>query len=161
MKRRTPWPLARLVKTCRSAPAVWIALSDLADVRRSSVVTPTRADLSRATGIDRAKTISTALSTLELARWIDRVHVPVIENGLQVATYLRVVIRRRGRKTPQDSLLEREGAGTRRRPLPPGRASAPATRAPEARSQDSEHDGPVVKIADIAAGVFGTGPRHD
>ena len=52
-------------------------------------------------------------------------------------------------------------AGTRRRPLPPGRASAPATRAPEARSQDSEHDGPVVKIADIAAGVFGTGPRHD
>jgi hypothetical protein len=62
------------------------------------IVTPTRATIGKAAGIDRAPTISRALTALEAAGWIDRVHVPVTVGGRQTATLLRIVLRRRERK---------------------------------------------------------------
>jgi hypothetical protein len=65
-----------------------------------SIVTPTRESIGKAAGIDREKTISAALTALESAGWIDRVHVPVHIGGKQTATLLRITLHRRGRKTP-------------------------------------------------------------
>jgi hypothetical protein len=143
-RRRTPWSLARLVRECRSAPAVWIALSDLADAHGSVSVTPTRDELACATGLSRLRTISTGLTALERGGWIDRVHVPVCVGGRQTATCLRIVLRRmgrkstptkpsavwvenrphaKGRKSTQDFFSEEEGAASRARAFEGGAAS--------------------------------------
>ena len=95
--RRRAKPLAELVTNCPSAAAVWIALSDLAADRGSSVVTPTRAQLRTLTGLT-LKTISRALTSLETAGWLDRVHV-LRENSGALVTLLRIVLRRK-RTTP-------------------------------------------------------------
>jgi hypothetical protein len=97
--------------------------------------------LAEITGITREKTISTALSALEQAGWIERVHVPVTVGGKRTATLLRITLCRmgrnlphtvtptvrggkrpkgRGQKTPQDSLSERAQP-----PLAPGGGVAP------------------------------------
>jgi len=100
--RRHPWPLAKLVKENRAAPAVWLALNELA--AGSPVVTPTRARLCEASGLNRLPTISRALSALEKAGWIHRKHVPVFVGKIQSATLLRIILCRRERKSFQDSL---------------------------------------------------------
>jgi hypothetical protein len=96
-RRRAPWPLRRVFRECRSAPTIWLALLDLAGER--AIVTPTRAMLAAASGIKRYPTISAALTVLERAGWIERVHVPRLANSRQRATLLRIVLRRRERKT--------------------------------------------------------------
>jgi len=96
-KRKTQrelWALARVCETCPSAARVWVALQDSAIERGSPVLTPTRESLAQATGIRRLQTISDALTALTKASWLDRIHVPVVEGGLQTATLLRLVLRR-------------------------------------------------------------------
>lgn len=99
-RRRQQWTIAQVYGKRPTALVVWTALCDMADERGSSVLTPTRAHLSGLTGITRHKTISAALTTLEKAGWVDRVHVPVSEHGKRTATLLRIVLRRRGRSAP-------------------------------------------------------------
>jgi len=53
--------LAQVYRSCPAAPAVWLALQDLAEQRGSLVVTPTRAHLMKLTGIRSAETVSRAL----------------------------------------------------------------------------------------------------
>lgn len=117
-RRRTPWTLARLVRRFRSAPAVWLALLDLADARGSKIVTPTRPELAEATGIARMKTISAALTALECAGWIERVHVPVRDGGQVTALLLRIVLRRMGQQTPH---TKRHAVRGEKRPKGKGR----------------------------------------
>ena len=115
MKRRGPqWTIGQVYGKRPSALAVWTALCDMADERGSSVLTPTRVQLAELTGIKRHKTISAALTTLEAAGWVDRVHVPVSEHGKRTATLLRIVLRRRGRSAPLTGAHAVEGA---QRPL--------------------------------------------
>ena len=83
-----------------SAAAVWLALCDLSAARRSSVVTPTRAQVSSMTGL-RLRTVSNSLTTLEKAGWIDRAHIPVTNEGKRTATLLRIVLLRKGRSTTE------------------------------------------------------------
>lgn len=109
-RRARAWSVARLAQTCSAAPVVWLVLLDLAATRHTSVVTPTRDKLARLTGIRRHKTISTALTTLELAGWIERVHVPVTVGGRRAATLLRIVVRRRGRHAPHTARNAVKGA---------------------------------------------------
>lgn len=105
MKRRTVkrrpkcWSLAQACAHCPSAARVWIALLDLAAERGSSVLTPTREQLATATGIRKHDTISTALTTLERALWLDRVHVPRVGADGKRKTLLRLILRRTPRKT--------------------------------------------------------------
>jgi len=127
---------------------VWLALTDLADARGSAVVTPTRGQLAALTGIRRHKSISQVLTTLEKAGWIDRMHVPVIVGGKRAATLLRIILRRRGRKTPQDFPYGK-GAVPAARPFPPvgDGAAAPAQIAPEHPSARRERE----RLAEIRA----------
>lgn len=100
-QRRSRWTLARLSRACRFAPAVWLALQELA--RGRSTCTPTRETLAELIGIRRHKSISAGLTALEKAGWIEREHVPKFRGGRQTATLLRVrflCTKRRGRKTP-------------------------------------------------------------
>ena len=106
-QRARPWSLARVARACRSAPVVWLALNNLADARRSAVVTPTRANIADAGGLRSAKTVSAALTILEAAGWIERVHVPVTIGGKRAATLLRIMLRRRGRKTTHTARARR------------------------------------------------------
>ncbi|MGD0090049.1 MAG: hypothetical protein ABSE73_09020 [Planctomycetota bacterium] len=76
---------------------MWQALEALSGGR--AVVTPTREAIGKAAGITRDPTISAALTTLEEAAWIDRVHVPVKVGNVQTATLLRITLHRRERKT--------------------------------------------------------------
>ena len=94
MKKQRQWSLAKVTKECRSAPVVWVALLDLSEFRGSPVVTPTREELSKLSGIPRVKTISRALTILEQAGWIARVHVPVSVRNVRQATLLRITLRR-------------------------------------------------------------------
>ena len=73
MKRRQ-WSLAKITKECSSAPAVWIALEQLAAKKGTHVVTPTRDLLCKLSGLRAVKTITRALNALEAARWLDRAH---------------------------------------------------------------------------------------
>ncbi|MFA7279139.1 MAG: hypothetical protein WC100_03495 [Sterolibacterium sp.] len=70
--------------TARLAPAVWLALQQIANERGSPTVTPTRAQLVKLSGVNRVATISDCLSVLELAGWIDRKLMPVNNNGKMV-----------------------------------------------------------------------------
>lgn len=112
-RKPAPWPLSNVFRRCRAAVAVWFALLEMRHARGSPVVTPTRGRLAKATGIDRLKTISTALTALEHAGWIERCHVPKFEGGMQTATTLRIVVNervfRRGRKTPHTGKSAVEG----------------------------------------------------
>ena len=110
VKRQRQWSLARVTKACRSAPVVWVALLDLSESRGSPVITPTRNELSRLSGISRVKTVSKSLSVLEEAGWIGRVHVPVVVGNMRQATLLRINLCRRGRKTPHTVTSAVEGA---------------------------------------------------
>lgn len=96
-KRPAEWTLAEVVNECPRATAIWVALHDMSVERGSPVVTPTRKELAA-----RASTsltiVSRSLTTLTKAGWIDREHVPVVEGNRQVATMLRVVIRRSAQK---------------------------------------------------------------
>lgn len=111
MKR---WTLAKVYAESWAAPIVWVALLEMRHARGSPVVTPTRGRLAKATGIDRLKTISTALTALEHAGWIERCHVPKFKGGMQTATVLRIEIieahSRRGRRTPHTAQPAVEGA---------------------------------------------------
>jgi len=93
-RHRCPWTLAKLVAECSSAPAVFLALCELAAERGSHVTTPTRAILSLRTGLS-AETISKGLTALESAGWVSREHVPVKVGNVQTATLLRIVLLRR------------------------------------------------------------------
>lgn len=154
-RRKREWPLADLWRACHSAPAVWLALLELADSR--SIITPTRAKLSQVTGIKQHKTISTALTALEQAGWIDRLHVPVRTGGRQTATLLRILIVRRrgrfspstarkhvegekrpkgrGRKTPSDFPYRERRARSAFRPSGAGKRNTPATDQPKKRAE--------------------------
>jgi len=69
-RRRHSWTLARVWRTNRAAPVVYLALELLGGGK--AVVTPTRAALARATGITRLPTISAALLLWSLWRdWRD------------------------------------------------------------------------------------------
>lgn len=114
-KRTNPWSLDRVVKGRLSAAAVWIALNDLAEEKGSSVVTPTRKDLSTRTGVSE-KYISKALTRLEEAGWIDRHHVPVQHDGQRTATLLRVTIRRNGQSKIAANNRSDAPRGRRRQP---------------------------------------------
>jgi hypothetical protein len=103
--RRRPWSLARIWRTHRAALYVYCALESSS---KSAVTTPTRAALAKLTGISRLKTISAALTVLEQAGWIERVHVPVVSAG-QRATLLRVILKFTGRALPlRERLLSRK-----------------------------------------------------
>ena len=97
-RRPKEWTLAKVRQTCPSAPAVWVALCDMAAERGSNLVTPTRESLAAATGIKKPGTISEALTALTKAQWIDRILVASSQNGLRT-TLLRIVLRRSARKT--------------------------------------------------------------
>lgn len=100
-QRRSRWTLARLRRGHSFAPAVWLALQELA--RGRSTCTPTRETLAELIGIRRHKSISAALTVLDKAGWIEREHVPKYRGGRQTATLLRVRLlraERRGRKAP-------------------------------------------------------------
>lgn len=125
-----PCSLAQLWRENRAAPCVYLALDSLGD---GQVVTPTRAVLSATTGIVRLKTISAALSALETAGWIERVHVPV-GSGSERATLLRIILRRKGLKVPTKA---------RRRSAPHGARStgadaSVATPLPDAQAGDGQ-----------------------
>lgn len=123
--------LAELRASCREAPVIWLALCEMAVERGANLVTPSRELLSKRTGIKRMKTISAALTALELAGWIQRKHVPVKQGGKQLATLILVVLNRvpqrdtvqsnhRGRKTPRMAKTTIEGE---KRPSTLGRKS--------------------------------------
>lgn len=94
------WTLARVLRAYRSAPAVWLALLDLSEERNSRLVTPTRDMLVKRTGIARLATISTALTVLGKAGWVDIEHIPRYDtHGRRTATLLRIQLRRSAQKT--------------------------------------------------------------
>lgn len=96
---KKPVTLASLFQRCRFAPVVWLALLELSAERGGSrIVTPTRTELAKRTGIDRFPTISAALTALEKAGWIERHHVPSFRGSRRTATLLRIELRRRERK---------------------------------------------------------------
>ena len=98
-RRARQWPISKVLAKSPTALAVWIALVDEAESRRSNIATPTREELARAAGIKRLKTISTALTLLDRAGWIARTLVPITEGAQRKATLLRIEIRRMGRCT--------------------------------------------------------------
>lgn len=165
-RSKPPWTLAQVRTECSSAPTVWLALMDMAEERGSSVLTPTRQILSEATGIKKLATVSMALSALDRARWIDRVHIPSWQDG-QRTTLLRLVLRRSARKTVRtaraavapekrpkgsarktgaDSYYVR-GGGTKK-PSPPSRRSGPTAGRPDTPNQNGhpEKEHPAKKI---------------
>lgn len=93
-RRPKPWPIVKLYGECRAAPVVWLTLCDMAADRGSPVVTPTREQIAQATGIKKLATVSAGLTALHKAAWLDREHVPITQAGRQVATMLRLVLRR-------------------------------------------------------------------
>ena len=136
-RRRKQWSLAKLCDKCPSVALVWLALLDMAAERGSSVLTPTRETLARATGIRKHRTISKSLTRLEDAAWIDRVHVPVVSNG-QRKTLLRLILRRKGpsRAYTKQSAVE-------------------APQGPKGRGPSRAHDFPKGKGADTAPPLMG------
>jgi len=163
MKRRHQWPLAKVVRECRSAPAVWLALQDMAHERGSVLITPTRETIAVAASLKKRDTVSEALSTLEAAGWIERRHVPVFKGGRQVAVVLRIALRRIHRKTGHTvrAAVYPEKRCSRRRRIPrktgqdfpiKERAGVNADRSfPPAvgYALEEEDAGPVVKITDL------------
>lgn len=111
-RRAKPWPLAKVFAKSPTALAVWFALLEDAEARRSTVVTPTRDELALAVGTKRLKTISMTLTLLERAGWISRSHVPVSRGGQRTATLLRIAICRRGRWTAPYGTRRRKGRYT-------------------------------------------------
>jgi hypothetical protein len=67
MKRRTPWPLAKLLAECRNAATVYLTLLWLAGERRQ--VCCTRARIADVCGLYR-DTITAALQSLDRAGWV-------------------------------------------------------------------------------------------
>ena len=126
MRKQREWSLARVTKACRSAPIVWLALLDLSEFRGSPVITPTREELSKLSGIPRVKTISRALTILEQAGWIARIHVPISVRNVRQATLLRITLCRRGRKAPLTATSAVEGA-----------------KRPKGRGRKAPHDSPT------------------
>lgn len=161
MKRKRPhqWPLAKVCRECRSAPAVWLALEDMASERGSLLVTPTRKQIAVMSGVNKLATISRALTTLEQAEWIVREHVPVHDGRVQTATLLRITLRRSARKrvhTAQVSVAPEKGCkGSARKrvrdfSLRRRAGSHAALRSPTGGcARAEEDDGPIVKISDL------------
>lgn len=98
MKRRQ-WSLARVTKACRSAPAVWLALEQLAADKGARIVTPTRDLLCKLGGLRNVKTVTLALNTLEAAGWVDRAHFPAYRASGQRVTLLKIILRYTTQKT--------------------------------------------------------------
>lgn len=146
VKKQRQWSLARVTKACRSAPAVWVALLDLSESRGSPVITPTRDELSRLSGISRVKTVSKSLSVLEEAGWIGRVHVPIVVGNMRQATLLRINLCRRGRKTPHTATSAVRGA---KRPKGRGRKTP--------QDSLSERGGPYGPAPSL---MVGSEPNH-
>ena len=94
VKRRGPWPLARVLQAHRLAPAVWLGLLEIS--AGATTVTPTREQLSAVTGIKRLASLSAALSVLVKAGWIAR-EVVAVQSGdahEMTAKVLRITLRR-------------------------------------------------------------------
>ena len=121
MKRRQ-WSLAKITKECSSAPAVWIALEQLAAKKGTHVVTPTRDLLCKLSGLRAVKTITRALNALEAARWLDRAHFAARRANGQRVTLLKIILRYRGRKTPS---IGAPSIGDEKRPQGKGRKTSP------------------------------------
>lgn len=117
-RRGAAWSLARVCERGFLAIAVWQALVDLARDRNSLIVTPTREMLGAAIGRKRHKSISRALTILERARWISRMHVPVGDGDQRTATLLRIELCRMGRLAPSTERIAVKGA---KRPKGKGR----------------------------------------
>ena len=99
MKSQRQWSLARVTKTCRSAPAVWLALERLAADKGTRVVTPTRDLLCKLSGLRSVKTTTLALNALESAGWVDRAHFPAYRASGQRVTLLKIILRYTTQKT--------------------------------------------------------------
>ena len=113
-KRRRAWAVKKLHAECRAAPAVWLALCELAAERGSSLLTPTREQICKIAGISRPRTISTALRALADAGWIDVHRVRVSGKNGGFATLMKVVLFYEGQKmTP----IGARSMGVRIRPL--------------------------------------------
>ena len=178
-RRKKQWALSKVCRACRSAPAVWLVLADLAAERRSHLVTPTRELLSRVSGVRGLKTVSKALTTLHNAGWIERIHKPVTQSGKRTATLLRIVLRRgtytQFRKGQTTTRTETPAVEGKERPkgkgqktpqdLPKGKGgvpSPPLTRGGEAVGTadigDSERPDELTRpIADLVKETFGHG----
>lgn len=113
--RRRPSSLAKLVKICRSAPAVWLALCELSEQRGSPVVTSTRKQLLALTGIKDEHTISRALGALKNMNWLEYERVPVLNaHGEHIASLLRLVLR--GPKVGKNALTGRNAVHAQEAP---------------------------------------------
>lgn len=77
-----------------SAPVVWLALEELAAKSGSSLVTPTRPQISEITGIKRKQTISAALTALVQGGWIERSHKLVTKVDGNLAKLTRIFLLR-------------------------------------------------------------------
>jgi hypothetical protein len=100
----TPWTLAQVNDVCRSAPAVYLALCELAG--DNNVLFPTREAIAKCAGVKKDRTVSDALGVLHEAGWIERQRVRQCKGGRWTCA-LRIIIRK-GRKT---ALSERARKG--------------------------------------------------
>lgn len=130
MSKHRIWSLAKVTKKCRSAPAVWLALNEKAAEKGSRMVTPSRKQLAKMSGIERVKTISQALGVLENAGWINRSHVPVYEAGRRCGTYLVITILLTGQHAPHKCATHLRGGSRpsikgRKTPHPPTEGGGP------------------------------------
>ncbi len=139
--RRRPLPLALVYQHRKAAPAVWIALCDMAREKASNFVTPTRAELAQRAGCNE-KTVSACLTTLEGAGWITRQHQPVVENSQQTATLLRIFLRRDGQTTSPTAAERDESRSGRPTPFTKPGAVAGGQR-PPARGRSEPEDSPT------------------
>jgi hypothetical protein len=97
--RRTPKSLPELARDCRSALILWVALLDMAKESGRAALTPTRSELSAQTSLS-IKTISSALTALDKAGWIERQHKLVKKPNGEPATLLRIWLLRSRPSSP-------------------------------------------------------------
>lgn len=83
------------------AAAMWLVLEEMADVQGSLVITPKREELARITGIANTKTISHLLTVLHNAGWIECFNTPKFKDGSQVASFIKIALRRKVSKLPR------------------------------------------------------------
>jgi hypothetical protein len=132
MKRRRIklWSLARLHTECPAATAVWMALDEMRTAKGSAMLTPTREDIAAATGIGRLRTISTALTTLDSAGWIERHTVTRPGRAGGVVKLMRIIVSRKGQNSTHT-----------------GARSVRVKNRPISKGQNSTHDFPYGKGA--------------
>ena len=99
MKSQRQWSISKVTKACRSAPAVWLALEQLAAEKGTHVVCPKRKLLCKLGGIRDVKTITLALNTLEESGWLNRGHFEAYRDDGSRVTLLKLVLLYKTQKT--------------------------------------------------------------